>query len=33
MKKLLNAFWEFLVAWGEHRYEVAKRHGHGYQGY
>jgi hypothetical protein len=31
MKKFLESIWEFLVAWGEHRYEVAKRHG--YRGY
>lgn len=31
MKKFITAFWDFLVAWGEHRYQVAKRHG--YRGY
>lgn len=30
MKQFLNAFWEFLEAWGQHRYEVAKRHGFRY---
>ena len=27
MKKILNAFWNFLAAWGEHRYQVAKKRG------
>lgn len=30
MKKFITAFWDFLVAWGEHRYQVAKRHGFRY---
>ena len=31
MKKFINAVWDFLVAWGEYRYELARRHG--YRGY
>jgi hypothetical protein len=27
MKKFLTATWEFFVAWGEYRYQVAKRRG------
>jgi len=27
MKKVLKAIWNFLEAWGEHRYEIAKRNG------
>jgi hypothetical protein len=26
MKRFLNTFWNFLEAWGEHRYQVAKKH-------
>ena len=29
MKRVLNAFWNFLEAWGEHRYQIAKRRGYG----
>jgi len=29
MKKVLNAIWNFLEAWGEHRYQLAKRCGYG----
>jgi hypothetical protein len=29
MKRVLNAFWDFLEAWGEHRYQMAKRRGSG----
>ena len=27
MKQVLNAIWDFLEAWGEHRYKIAKRYG------
>lgn len=27
MKRVLNAFWNFLEAWGEHRYQMAKKRG------
>jgi hypothetical protein len=26
MKKVLNSIWNFLEAWGKHRYEVSKKH-------
>jgi hypothetical protein len=29
MKKILNAIWDFLQAWGEHRYQLAKKRGYG----
>jgi hypothetical protein len=25
MKRILNAVWNFLEAWGQHRYQLAKR--------
>jgi len=25
MKKFAQAVWDFFVAWGEHRYELAKK--------
>jgi hypothetical protein len=27
MKQVLNAIWDFLKAWGEHRHQMAKRYG------
>ena len=30
MKQFLNAFWNFLEAWGEYRHQVAKRRGYMY---
>jgi hypothetical protein len=27
MKRVLNAFWNFLEAWGEFRYQAAKKRG------
>jgi len=30
MKKFMNAVWDFFVAWGEYRYQVAKRRGFQY---
>jgi hypothetical protein len=29
MKRILNAFLEFLEAWGEHRYKTSQRRGYG----
>jgi len=29
MKRVLNAIWNFLQAWGEHRYQLAKKRGYG----
>jgi hypothetical protein len=31
MKKVLNSIWQFLEAWGEHRYQMAKKHNFRYQ--
>jgi len=30
MKKVTQAIWDFFVAWGEYRYQVAKRRGFQY---
>jgi len=27
MRRVLNAIWNFLEAWGQHRYKLAKKHG------
>jgi len=27
MKKFITAVWDFFVAWGEYRYQVARRRG------
>ena len=29
MKRILNSIWDFLEAWGEHRYKMLKRSGYG----
>ena len=29
MKRVLNAIWDFLEAYGEHRYRLAKKRGYG----
>lgn len=29
MKKVLNVIWDFLQAYGEHRYKLAKKRGYG----
>ena len=29
MKKVLNVLWDFLEAYGEHRYKLAKKRGYG----
>jgi len=31
MKEFAKAVWDFFVAWGEYRYQIAKRRG--YSGY
>lgn len=28
MKNFIQAVWDFFVAWGEHRYRLAKRNGY-----
>ena len=28
MKKAIDAVWDFLVAWGEYRYELARKRGY-----
>lgn len=28
MKKILTAVWEFFEAWGEYRYQVARKRGY-----
>jgi hypothetical protein len=28
--KILTAIWEFFEAWGEHRYQLAKKRGYRY---
>jgi len=29
MKRILNAIWNFLEAWGEYRFKQARRRGYG----